>query len=139
MIDKVKLEPYWNEDHTKYAILCGGSTGWVCTNVPELAWDSRVVRYVIEHLKIPEWKEAFNYFNSNKTHKDIYNSREYKEFDQFLTVLGYENSYLMGVGDIKVIWVPAGRKWKIVDGGECSDWLIFEDKVDWISFNKEQQ
>lgn len=134
-----ELKPYWNEDHTKYAVLVATNSflGWSTMNVPELAWDSRVVSYVIEHLKDTEWQKSFKDTGQNrKTLKELRESKEYKEFDEFLSSLAvaYEDSYLPPIGGVEVIWIDAGRQWRIRDGGEGQDIFEFADEIKWISF-----
>ena len=138
-MDNTELKPYWNEDHTKYAVLVATNSflGWSTMNVPELAWDSRVVGYVIEHLKDPEWQKAFkDIWPNHKTLKELRESKEYKELDEFISSLSvaYEDSYLPPIGGIEVIWIDAGRQWRIRDGGEGQDVLEFADEMKWTSF-----
>ncbi len=131
------IEPYWNEDHTKYAVLVtkGMHTGWTVMNVPEVAYDKRIVEYVIEHLKIPGWQESFEYKNSNFCESN----HCFKEFDDFLCSISYEDMYLNPIAHVNVVWIDAGRKWHIRDGGECQDNLEFEDEQTWISFKNETE
>ena len=132
------IQPHWNRTHTKYAILVSDScVGWSGSNVPELAYDSRVVGYVLEHLKIDGWRESFDYFASHADSMvDFHNRPAQREFDEFLQSLGYKNMYLPPIAGIRVVWVKAGRRWRIVAGAECEDILEFEDtpEVEWVSF-----
>ena len=137
-MNEKNIEPYWNEDHTKYAILFtdGWECGWSIMNIPEVAYDSRIVEYVIEHLKTPGWQESFDFFKKaeGETMMEFHERPALKEFDKFLTSIGYENMYLPPISRIKIVWIDAGRKWHIRDGGECQEILEFEDKMKWISF-----
>ena len=128
-----KIVPYWNEDRTKYAVLYtkGMYCGWTVMNIPQIAYDKRVVEYVIEHLKIPNWQESFEYKNS----KFCERNQRFDEFDKFLCSIGYEDAYLPPIAHITVVWIDAGRKWRICDGGECQDHLEFQDEIEWNSFD----
>ena len=126
------IEVLWNSNHTQYAILVtkGMHTGWTIMNVPEVAYDKRIVEYVIEHLKIPGWQESFEYKNS----KFCERNPNVNEFDDFLCSIGYEDMYLPPMANVNVVWIDAGRKWHIRDGGECQDNLEFEDELFWNFF-----
>ena len=128
-----KLQPYWNEKHTAYAILVGGWNGWTVMNdIPELAWDSRIVGYVMEKMKNPTWRDNF----SSYYHKKILGEKnsEIEEFEAFLKSIGYNDIDLAGIENIEIVWIQAGEKWLIEDGGECQDKLVYYDDMNWISF-----
>ena len=127
-----KIVPYWNEDRTKYAVLYtkGMYGGWSVMNIPQIAYDKRVVEYVIEHLKIPNWQESFEY----KHGRFCESNQNFKEFDEFLCSIGYADAYIPPIAHITVVWIDAGRKWRICDGGECQDHLEFQDEIEWNSF-----
>lgn len=130
------IKPYWNEDHTKYAILLtrGMYTGWSIMNEPWVAYDKRIVKYVIDHLKIDGWQKAFDYTNHGLSRSTYSQTKEYKEFDKFLNSIGYKDCFLPPIAHVVVVWIDAGRKWRIMDGGECQEVLEFEDQVFWYSF-----
>ena len=138
-MDEKNIEPYWNKNHTKYAILVtkGMHTGWTVMNVPEVAYDKRIVEYVIEHLKIPGWQQSFQYNRRGAEGQLLAIGEDNpaaKELDDFLCSIGYEDMYLNPMAYVNVVWIDAGRKWHIRDGGECQDNLEFEDEQTWISF-----
>lgn len=132
-----KIQPYWNEDHTKYPILVSsGPVGWSISNGLELAYDSQVVKYVLDHLKDDNWRKAFRRYDPNfqLTRERFHERSEVRYFEEFLRSIGYDSMYLYPIADIEVVWIPAGRKWRIYDGGEFQDILEFEDGVKWTSF-----
>ena len=138
-MDEKNIKPYWNKNHTKYAILVtkGMHTGWSVMNVPEVAYDKRIVEYVIEHLKIPGWQQSFQQNRRGAEGQLLAiceDNPAAKELDDFLCSIGYEDRYLNPMAYVNVVWIDAGRKWHIRDGGECQDNLEFEDEQTWISF-----
>ena len=132
------IEVLWNSNHTQYAILYtdGMYSGWSIMNVPEVAYDKRVVKYVQDHILIPGWQESFDYFKKAKgeTMMQFHDRPQLKEFDEFLSSIGYKDCYLPPIARIKIVWIDAGRKWHIRDGGECQEILEFEDELFWNSF-----
>lgn len=123
------IELYWNEEHTKYAILVSdGLIGWTVMNIPEVAYDKRIVEYVVNHMNNDWWKEGCAIESPMSL---FWKSELYYRFDEFLNSIGYNDIYLPAIKKVKVVWIDAGRKWRVRDGGECSDCLEFEDEIEW--------
>ena len=113
-----KDDLYWtNKKHTTYAVLVslGYGAGWSTWNNDELksiAYDKRIVKYIIEHKKDKakwdsDWDDA-GMLTPSKGEKD---------FSDFLKKLGYkvENMYFGGVAQIEVNKVSSNSKWRITE------------------------
>lgn len=127
------IERYWNEDHTKYAVLVssGFGAGWSSWEGKELAYDKRVVEFWLEHEYDKEWMRTVN---QTKYSSSIPQSDANKEAVAFFKSIGYEDCpYLGGFSSIHLEWVEAGRKWIIreYDGSEA---LYFEEDFNWNCF-----
>ena len=122
-----ELELYWNRDHSKYAILVSSrGVGWSVMNVPELAYDKRVVEFVMRYIDTNEWEEM-----EKCSLRDFRNNPLVVAFDNFLRGIGYTDMYLPPMSHLSVVWVDAKRQWRITDGGEGQDFLEFADEIDW--------
>ena len=126
---KEGIKLYWNKDHTKYAILVcnNGRLGWTAMNIPEVAYDRRIVEYVIENMDMDWWKAG----RETQSLAEFCKSRMSKEIDEFLRSIGYEDVYTPPLRYVQIVWIDAGRKWRVRDGGEGEDCLEFEDEIDW--------
>lgn len=131
------VTPYWNKKHSKYAVIIHSAMGpgWSTWNYKELAYDSRVVEYIINHKKDEEWVKQFTlenrikrYSQKPEPHDAVY------DFRKFLESIGYEGVYVTDIRELKIIWVDKGRRWKIMDVGEGAEEITFADETDWISF-----
>lgn len=126
------IVPYWNEDHTKYAVLVsvGFGAGFSSWSSRELAYDSRVVEFWLAHKDNEEWMRSVN-DSSPFSNRE---SAEHKEAREFFASIGYDYVCMGGFADVELEWVPAGAKWRIneYDGAES---LEIEKNVDWVYFN----
>ena len=121
----MKLNPddlYWtNKKHTTYAVLVspGYGCGWSTWNeeFKELAFDKRIVEYVIEHKKNKEqWESDWSPIFGPGMCKGE------KEFRKFLGSIGYPSEGIIcsGIENIDVRKVAVGAVWsiKVHDGFE---------------------
>ena len=126
---KPGIELHWNKEHTKYAILLSPAlSGWVVLNVPEVAYDRRIVEFVIENKDKDWWLKGVS---PSLSIMDFWKSELCARVGDFLISLGYEDIYIPPIRNVEVVWIDAGRKWRVRDGGEGMDYLEFEDEVDW--------
>lgn len=130
-----KLELYWNRDKTKYAILVSTrGVGWSVMNVPELAYDKRVVEFVMRHIDTDEWREM-----EKTSLRELRQNQIVIELDNFLKSIGYEDMYLGAITHLSIVWIDSGRKWRLTDAGEGGDFLEFADEIDWNCFEPETE
>ena len=121
-----KDDLYWtNKKHTTYAVLVspGYGVGWSTWNSGQpqsIAFDKRIVKYIIEHQKNKakwesDWQETGMFEPSEGE----------KKFKEFLRKLGYDvsNMYFGGVAQIEVNKVSSNSKWRIT---EYDGWETFE-------------
>ena len=123
----MNVQPYWNEDHTEYAVLVSYLFGacWSSWEVRELSYDSRVVEFWLAHKDDEEWMRTVTDFNKE--------SPAHKEAREFFKSIGYDCPYMGGFSNIKLEWVPAGAKWRITeyDGAEGIEYL---EEQNWNCF-----
>lgn len=127
------VELYWNEDHTKYAVLVSGGFGasWSSWEGAALAYDKRVVEFWLAHEYDKEWMRTVTQSKYSATKQSEAN----KEAETFFRSIGYDECpYMGGFNSIHLEWVPAGKMWKIneYDGSES---LCFQEDYDWNCFN----
>lgn len=127
------VELYWNENHTKYAVLVSGGfgAGWSTWEGKELAYDKRVVEFWLKHKDNKEWMHTVD---QSKYNSSIPQSEANKEAEAFFNSIWDGNCpYLGGFCDIHLEWVEAGQKWiiKEYDGSES---LCFEEDFNWNRF-----
>lgn len=127
------IELFWNEDHTKYAVLvsAGFGAGFASWDSIELAYDKRIVVFWLEHKDNKEWMRTVNQtaFGSS-----IPQSEANKEAVAFFHSIGYDECpYLGGFASIHLEWVEAGQKW-IIEEYDGSESLCFEEDFNWICF-----
>lgn len=126
------VQPYWNEDHTKYAVLVSVSygAGWSTWNKRELAYDSRVVEFYLAHKDDEEWMNTVEESGLMSCEE----SAAHKEAREFFKSIGYDECpYMGGFDDIEIEWVPTGAFWRMAeyDGAEG---IEYQDKQDWVCF-----
>lgn len=125
------MQPYFNVGKTQIAVLVshGYGAGWSTWGVPELAWDSRVVEWWIDHHDMAYCQKI--------TYTGLFGveeSAEHKEFAAKLKEWGYdEHTYMGGYANIRLEWVDRGRQWRIEEY-DGSEYLVFADEQHWISF-----
>ena len=129
-MDNVEL--YWNEDHTKYAVLVSGDfgAGWSTWEGMKLAYDKRVVEFWLAHEYDKEWMDAVSQitFGSNPQ------SEANKEAVAFFKSIGYDDCpYLGGFSSIHLEWVEAGREW-IIEEYDGAESLYFREDYRWNCF-----
>ena len=124
------MEPYYNEDKTKIAVLVSGGfgAGWSTWGAESLAWDSRVVEWWLNHHS-QEYGRALEHSGLFRTPP----SREYTEFAEKLKEWGYEHVYMGGYIDISLHWVDRYRKWRIEEY-DGSEYLVYADEERWNEF-----
>jgi len=128
------IELFWNEDHTKYAVLVSGGfgAGFSTCNNNELAYDKRVVKFWLEHKDNKEWMRTVSQtaFSSS-----IPQSAANKEAVAFFKSIGYDDCpYLGGFSSIHLEWVEAGQEW-IIEEYDGSESLCFKEDYRWNRFN----
>ena len=109
------MEYYYNENHTKVAVLVsyGFGAGWSTWNDEDLAYDKRVVEFWLEH-NTPEFCRGAS------AHSHFHPTAEGKIVKNFLESCGYHDIYLGGYDGIRLEWVPCGTEFRITeyDGAE---------------------
>lgn len=130
----MNTELYWNDDHTKYAVLVsrGFGAGWATWNDMALAYDKRVVEFWLAHKDDEEWMRAVT---QSKYSSVVSQSKANKEAVAFFHSIGYDNCPFMGgFTSISLEWVLAGKMWRLDEYDE-SESLVFMEDEDWICFN----
>lgn len=127
------VELFWNEDHTKYAVLVSGGfgAGWSTWEGKELAYDKRVVEFWLKHKHDKEWMRTVAQSKYGASEQSEAN----KEAEAFFhSIWDGECPYMGGFSSIHLEWVPAGKMWKLseYDGAEG---LYFQEDYDWTCFN----
>lgn len=108
------IEYYYN-DKGEIGILVsyGYGAGWSSWSEYgiKLALDKRIIEKYNENIDDDEWRMAIDSFHDN----DIQT-----EFQNFLSSIGYDNVYLGGLKDCKLVFVPQGSAVRITeyDGNE---------------------
>ena len=108
------IEYYYN-DKGEIGILVsyGYGAGWSSWSEYgiKLAVDKRIIEKYNEHIDDDEWCREIGSFHDN----DIQT-----EFQNFLSSIGYDNVYLGGLKDCKLVFVPQGSTVRITeyDGNE---------------------
>ena len=126
--NQINAVPYYNSDHTKYAVLVshGYGTGWSSDNGDlRLAYDSRIIEWYSSLSEQELYKIA------------CYDTPEHKVATNFIYSLGYNNiGYItfLGLKPNMIEWVDNNATWRIheYDGAESIEYL---DKRDWVHFN----
>ena len=130
-MDNVEL--FWNEDHTKYAVLVSGGfgAGFSSWEGKELAYDKRVVVFWLEHKDNKEWMRTVN---QTKYSSSIPQSDANKEAVAFFKSIGYDDCpYLGGFSSIHLEWVEAGQEW-VIEEYDGSETLCFREDYRWNCF-----
>ena len=108
------IEYYYN-DKGEIGILVsyGYGAGWSSWSEYgiKLAVDKRIIEKFNEHIDDDEWRREIDSFHDN----DIKT-----EFQNFLSSIGYDNVYLGGLKDCKLVFVPKESAVRITeyDGNE---------------------
>lgn len=129
----MNTELYWNDKHTKYAVLVsrGFGAGWATWNDMTLAYDKRVVEFWLAHKNDEEWMRAVTQSKYGATKQSEAN----KEAVTFFRSIGYDDCpYMGGFVSISLEWVSAGKMWRL-DEYDGSESLVFMEDEDWICFN----
>lgn len=105
-------EVYKNEEG-KIAVLVspGYGAGWSTWDHTDLAYDKRIVEYILENGVPKISEEQYNHV-----------------FENFIHSLGYENTYINGAYNLEIEWVEPGSYVRITeyDGSECLEVLDVE-------------
>ena len=108
------IEYYYN-DKGEIGILVsyGYGAGWSSWSEYgiKLAVDKRIIEKFNEHINNDEWRMAIDSFHDNDVQT---------EFQNFLSSIGYDNVYLGGLKDCKLVFVPKESAVRITeyDGNE---------------------
>lgn len=115
------MEYHYSLDGSAAAVLVshGFGAGWSTWNDSNLAWDKRVVEYVMEHMELPNWCARVGS-----------DSVEHDEMVEFLESIGYESVYLGGLGKIAVEWVPVGAHF-IINEYDGNEFITYRDDIAW--------
>lgn len=127
------VELFWNEDHTKYAVLISGGfgAGFSTWNDARLAYDKRVVAFWLEHKDNKEWMKTVNQFAFSSS---IPQSEANKEAVAFFKSIGYDDCpCLGGFSSIHLEWVKAGQEW-IIEEYDGAETLCFREDYRWNYF-----
>ncbi len=118
------MELYYNEDHTKYAILVsyGYGSAWSADYGKALAYDKRVIEWYLQHDNAQYWHKL----------RDTC-SQECKDARAFFQQLGYEYIYFGGLRCNMIEWMPVGSIWRIneYDGAESIEMFNIDN---WVHF-----
>lgn len=124
------MEYYYNEDKDEVAVLVshGFGGGWSTWNNSELAWDKRVVEYVMQYMDSEQWRNCVG----------IGGTTEYKEMMEFLHNIGYGNDvYLGGLRQIAIEWIPIGAHF-IIKEYDGNEYVEYRDQIAWMVFESEE-
>jgi len=124
------MEYYYSQDKREVAILIshGYGSGWSTWNNSELAWDKRVVDYVMRHMDSEQWR---NYVSISGT-------TEYRDMTRFLKDIGYgDNIYLGGLQQIVVEWIPVSAHF-IIKEYDGNEYVEYRDQTAWMVFESEE-
>lgn len=121
---------YYNEDKTKFAVLVSYhyGAGWSTWHEQFFAYDKRIVEFWLAHKDDKMWMRDVEIYAS-VYRKESPAHKEAREF--FSNVIGYkECPYMGGFNNIKLEWVPVGRRFRIneYDGAES---LELESEESW--------
>ena len=128
------VELFWNEEHTKYAVLVSGGfgTGWSSWGGEELAYDKRIVAFWLKHKDDEEWMQTVNHITYGYNDPQ---SEANKEAVAFFKSIGYDECpCLRGFNSIHLEWISAGEEWTIEEY-EGSESLRFKKDYNWVSFS----
>ena len=123
----IPVEPYYNEDHTKAAVLIspGYGTGWSTSNEDSrLAYDARIIQFYLDHYQDKEWmKQTRQHYTPacNELIAFINSILEYKNLD--VNPLGFCNCQLE--------WVPLNTP-LMIDEYDGYETLVKRTAIDWI-------
>ena len=119
------MEVYWNEDHSKYAVLVSPGYGadW-SFEMPRLAYDKRIVEWYLRHEGDMEYWHLVKNLNSD----------ENKNARRMFADWGYDFVYFGGIrSEGMVCWVPRDAYWRIneYDGSESLE-ILNKDNWNYI-------
>lgn len=121
-------KPYYNKDKTATAILissCYGS-GWSTYNIPELAYDRRVVEYWFKHCLNTVWMKAVAYDFESPEHAEA--------DDAFFTSIGYPDVNFLGFANIKLLWVEKNVPF-VIEEYDGAEYLMRLTDYKWTILN----
>lgn len=124
----MEVQPYWNEDGSMYAALISsgyGSSWSADTEMPELAYDKRVVEWYLQHQDDKDYWDAL-YRRA---------SPQIDEVRKMFREWGYKDYiWFGGLKPGMLRWVPKGQLWRVAeyDGAEH---IEFFNKIGWICYD----
>ena len=101
----------------------GFGAGWGTWNNIEVAYDERLIEWLINNVDESEFKEALSHVSANDT-IEISELFDRDAFENFVETL-YPNSYYGGLRDLTVYFAPTGKRLLIeeYDGSESINFL----------------
>lgn len=106
------MEYYTNEQgEVGVLVSYGYGAGWSTWNGEKLAYDKKVVEYWLAHKDDEKWLKAIDAIGDNKIKN---------ECQDFFKSIGYRWTYLGGLADCELEFVPRGVPFRIneYDGAE---------------------
>ena len=112
-------EVYKNEEG-KIAVLVspGFGAGWSTWFDRDLAYDKRIVEYILENGVPKEGEEQYNHV-----------------FENFIHSLGYENVYIDGAYYLHIKWVKPGSYVRITEYDGSEDLEVLDVEMSYILLN----
>lgn len=117
----MQVEKYIKDE--KVAILYSprSGAGWSTWNVPEVAFDKRVVEFWLNAQK----NKAYMHRVSTP------GTPEEKEAVELFRSWGYDFAYFGGFEDVKLEWLPVGTKYNIFEHFG-SEFIFIPDEAEWL-------
>ena len=128
---------YYNEDKSAVAVLVspGYGAGWSTWGDKELAYDEDVVKFWLSKRDDKEWlKTCARYEVKGSDGRVRFPASEaYKEAMNFFSSIGYDHPCMLGFENIRLVWVPTGRYFRIneYDGAES---VVYMDEEGYVKF-----
>ena len=125
--NQINAVPYYNSDHTKYAVLVshGYGTGWSSDNCDlRLAYDSRIIKWYSSLSEQELYKIA------------CFDTPEHEAAINFIHSLGYNIEWIsfLGLKPNMIEWIDSDAMWRIYeyDGAESIEYF---NSNGWVHFN----
>lgn len=118
------IEPYYNEDKSKIAVLVstGYGSGWSTYNKSELCYDKRVVKYWMEH-HTEEWLNGISSYDADNSY--------YNDAKTFFESIGYTDVNFLGFRNIALYWVPCGMPF-VIEEYDGNEYIMKRSDFNWI-------
>lgn len=121
------IKPYYNEDKTATAVLVspGYGSGWSTYNMPELAYDKRVVEYWLQHSNDKEWLKDVSGYRDTPARMQA---------DEFFNSIGYPDLNFYGFQNIILKWVPLNMPF-VIEEYDGAEYLMQRSDFKWTVLN----